>query len=124
MEAIIAMVITVIAVMGMAYSFGLGRSWIDRFELARVADGVAQAQMERLGSLLPAAADLTIGQHPGIPITFSYNGIDYGDVHWSVQAPDVTIPGRAALRQVTVTVAWTRAGLRDSLSYQRLFPVP
>jgi hypothetical protein len=110
--------------MGMAYSFGLGRSWIDRFELARAADGVAQAQMERLGTLAPSASDLTIGAHPSLPIVFSYNGINYGDVHWNVQAPDVSVPARAALRQVNVTVAWTRAGLRDSLSYQRLFPAP
>lgn len=124
MEAIIATIITVIAVMGMAYSFGLGRSWIDRFELARVADGVAQAQMERLGTLAPGATDLTIGPHPAIPPPFTYNGITYGNLHWLVQAPDVSIPARATLRQVTVTVAWTRAGLKDSLSYQRLFPAP
>ena len=122
MEAIVASVIAVIAVMGMAYSFGLGRAWINRFEIVRMADGQAQSRMELLSTLPPSDVNLTLGDHAGAP--FNYLGTAIGDDHWRVEAPDVTVPGRGALHQVTVTVAWTNAGLRDSLAYQRLFPIP
>lgn len=122
MEAIIASVIAVIAVLGMAYSFGMGRSWIDRFEVVRSADATAQGRMELLSALPPTDPSFALGAHAGS--AFQYHGVAIGDEHWRVDLPDVTVPGRASLREVTVSVVWTNSGVTDSVAYQRLFPIP
>ena len=48
MEALTAATISVIAVLGLAYSFGVGRGMVNRYEVAHAALGEAQAQLEAL----------------------------------------------------------------------------
>ncbi len=47
-EALTAATLSVIAVIGLAYSFGVGRSLVDRYEIARAALGEAQTQLESM----------------------------------------------------------------------------
>jgi hypothetical protein len=125
MEAIVATVIAVIAVMALAYSFGFGRGFINNFETRRAADAVAQGCMERLGTLQPTAADLTPGGHPPTPPVFAVNGQALGTITWRVGAPsDVPSNVAGVLREVTVTVAWAQGGQRDSVNYTRLVAAP
>ncbi len=122
MEAIVATVISVIAVLGLAYSFGLGRGFINRYEAARIADGLAAGAMD---SLSLAGTDLTLGgprPNPAIPLV--YNGVAIGTVNWVVSAPDPANPVKDDLVNVTVTANWSLGGLNDSLQYRRLFAKP
>ena len=48
MEVIVATLIATIAITGLAYTFGLGRSFIDRYELSRAALAAAQGKVEAL----------------------------------------------------------------------------
>lgn len=118
MEAIIGAVIAIIAVIGLAYTFSVGRGTIDRFSVARAADAKAIARMEWLTSLPPDTSAFTMIQ----PLPFVFAGRTIGTERWDVGPPPVGTPGAAALRQLTVTVAWNWATLRDSVRYQRLFP--
>lgn len=125
MEAIVATVIAVIAALGLAYSFGIGRSNINRFEVARSADALAQSRMEALGVLAegrPTSDSLHVGVHPATPNPFSYHGHVIGQETWRVEAAPLTVPAaiRANMVRVTASVAWTMGGLSDSVTYTRL----
>ena len=124
MEAIVGTLIATLAVVGLAYSFGLGRGYIDRFEVARVADGVAQARMEYLGIQAADSPDLALGSHPGTPIPFVIDGTVMGAERWSVTIPSSTIPGFGSLRRVTVNVSFRTGASFDSVSYDRLVAAP
>jgi hypothetical protein len=122
MEAIVATVIAVIAILGLAYSIGLGRGFINRYEVARAADGLAAGCMD---SLETTGADLSIGgPRPAVPIPLVYGNNTIGGATWRVDAPAVTVPAHAKLVQVSVTVAWSLGGSTDTTRYQRLFPAP
>ena len=128
MEAMVATVIAVIAILGLAYSFGMGRAFIDRFEVRRVAQGVAQGYVERLGALPVTDPDLAVGQHPAAPVPIMWNGRQLGTLTWRVATPsDVpTAPLNvtSALHEVTVTAAWTQGGMPDSIAFTRLVAAP
>ena len=126
MEAVVATVIAVLAAIGLAYSFGIGRGNVNRFEAARMADSRAQGRMEYLSSVLasdPHSADLVAGTHPDTPIPFEVHGDLLGWEYWRVdtvpEAAPSTIRGQMAL--LTVEVAWQMAGTPDTARYQRLF---
>lgn len=125
MEAIVATVIAVIAALGLAYSFGIGRSNINRFEVARSADALAQSRMEALGVLAeghPTSDSLHVGAHPSTPNTFAYHGRVIGQEYWRVEPAPLTVPApiRANMVRVTTTVSWTLGGFADSVGYTRL----
>ena len=125
MEAIVATVISVIAVVGLAYAFGLGRSFIDDFQVRRVASGAGQACMDSLITLPVGSPALTPGTHPAIPMTFTCWGRPMGTITWRVTAPsDAPASVATLLREVTATVAWTNGSLSDSLSFTRLVSTP
>src|SRR5437667_6718534 len=71
-EALTAATISVIAVMGLAYSFGVGRGLVDRYEVARAALGEAQSQLEAL-TLLPVS-DTSLRLGYVAPLSPSRNG--------------------------------------------------
>jgi type II secretory pathway pseudopilin PulG len=125
-EVMVAAVIAVIAVIGLAYSFGLGRGMIYRFEAERVALGVAQARLETLSALPPTDPGLTVGLHPGTPLPFTAESARNGTEQWRVDVVDdpLTTPATDDLRQVTVMVSFDHAGIRDTVSLTRLFPKP
>lgn len=124
MEALVASVIAVIAILGMAYSFGIGRGLVFRYELARAALGVAQSRMEFLTTLPRSSDSLRVG-FASAPVTFTYEGQNAGGEAWRVTAhDDPTLPGSVDLRRVEVVVRWEAAGLRDSLTLDRMFSLP
>jgi len=126
-EAMVAAAIAVLAVMGMAYTFGVGRGQVSRFEEARVALSVARSQMDSLGVIWtqrPSSDSLAIGYaSPAEP--FVYQGATIGSSQWAVIGYDSpSIPGSPNMRRAIVTVRFTTGALTDSLQLDRLFPLP
>ncbi len=122
MEAIVATLVSVIAISGLAWSFGQGRAMITAYELERVADATAQASMEWLGSIDPGDANLAIGAHAGVPFVFQNETI--GQTGWRVDLADPSIPGHVGVHRLSVVVRWTFGGEVDSLVYDRMVAVP
>jgi len=121
MEAVVATVVSVIAVLGLAHTFGIGRGFIERFSIGRNALGVAQARMEAL-CVLPAstAPELATGVHAAIP--FLHLGQPLGTEQWRVQWFDdpATSATSLDLKQITVVVTWKQGIDQDSLKLTRL----
>jgi hypothetical protein len=125
MEVVVATIIAVIAVVALAYSFGVGRGLVSRFGIARVALAAAQGRMERL-STLPATSDsLQIGQYGTFPVWV--DGRAVAQESWKVDSYTDKASGHpqgtADLRSVTVTVAWGSGGPNEKVTLTRLFPV-
>ena len=124
MEVLTAVVIATLAVVGLAYSFGLGRSFIDRFEVARAALGVVEGRMDSLTTIPPTSTDLTIGLHPTTPLPFVYEGQAMGTESWSVAwFDDPGTAGTHDMKRVTARVVWTQMGAADTVQQTRLFPI-
>src|SRR5262245_9327375 len=124
MEALTGATISVIAVLGLAYSFGVGRGLVNRYEVARAALGEAQSQLEGL-QLVHAAnrSDPTLAFGYVSPSTpFLYEGSALGDSYWRVDPyNEPNLPGNANLKRVLVVVRWTRNAQTDSVTLVRLW---
>ncbi len=124
MEALVASVIAIIAILGMAYTFGLGRGLVFRYEIARAALGIVQTRMEFLSTLPPTSDSLRVG-YASASTAFVYEGQNAGSESWRVTAhDDPTLPGPVNLRRVQAVVRWEAGGLRDSIDLVRMFPLP
>lgn len=122
MESIVATIIAVIAIAGLAHTFGLGRGFIERFEIARTALGLARGQMESLVAYGPSSDSLAIGASFQRP--FSYQGRAMGQVEWRIDPfDDPSTSVSTDLRNVTLKVWWGTGLLRDSVQIHRLFPL-
>ncbi len=121
MEALTAATVAVIAVLGLAYSFGMGRGLVDRYEVARAALGEAQSQLEALTLVQSSDPVLAIGYVA--PLTpFRYEGVTRGGQNWRVVAYDEpNLPGNANLKRVRVIVRWQQDTRQDSLTLERLW---
>jgi hypothetical protein len=120
-EALTGATISVIAVMGLAYSFGVGRGLVNRYEVARAALGEAQSQLEALQLVPRGDATMAIG-YGSPPIPFRYQGTTLGSSSWRVVAyDDPSLPGTVNLKRVVMTVRWTRGAQADSVSLERLW---
>ena len=121
MEALTAATISVIAVLGLAYSFGVGRGLVNRYEVARAALGEAQSQLEALQLVARGDPTMAVGYvSPATP--FRYNGAALGTSSWRVLAyDDPNLPGTVNLKRVIVTVRWTQSAQVDSVSLERLW---
>ena len=121
MEAMTAATISVIAVLGLAYTFGMGRGLVNRYEVARAALNEAQSTLEAL-QLVPAGdAVMQIG-YVAAPTPFRYEGAALGSSSWRVLPYDEpNLPGTVNLKRVVVTVRWQQAAHTDSLSLERLW---
>ncbi len=125
MEVIVATIVATVAVIGLAYSFGMGRAFIDRFETGRVALAIVQAKMESLTVVPPGDPELALGTHPSSPIPFVWQGRQVGSESWTVAAfDDPGVAGSDDLRRVTVRVMWRVGALNDTVLISRLFPRP
>jgi hypothetical protein len=129
MEAIVATVIAVIAALGMAYTFGIGRSNINRFEVARTADALAQSRMDFLGVIAdenPLSDSLHLGSHPAVTNAFRYHGVVMGQEYWRVEPSPSSLPAtiRNDVMRVTTVVTWTMGGFADSAAYTRIMAKP
>jgi len=121
MEALTGATISVIAVLGLAHSFGVGRGLVNRYEVARAALGEAQSQLEALQLVPRSDATLAFGYNSP-PTPFRYEGTDLGTSSWRVLAYDEpSLPGTRNLKLVVVTVRWTSSAQSDSVSLERLW---
>ena len=121
MEALTGATISVIAVLGLAYSFGVGRGLVNRYEVARAALGEAQSQLEAL-QLVPRSDPTLAFGYVSQPTPFRYEGATLGTSSWRVLAYDEpSLPGTRNLKRVVVTVRWTSSALGDSVSLERLW---
>lgn len=129
-EVLVALLITVIAVLGLAHTFGLGRGLIDRYAVARDAMGVAERRMEILRMEARADAanpDLSTGAHPATPIDIKLDGVVGGKESWQVDGvPDPTFSGGGGsdYRKVTVTITWKLSGIDDGITMSTIFEAP
>jgi len=123
MEAIVAASIAVIAVIGLAHTFGLGRAFVNRFEVGRAAFGAAETRMAMLSVLPVTHSDLAIGVHPALPETFTYQGAAVGTTEWRVEwFDDPATPSTTEdLKRITTVVRWGSGVDRDSVRLTRLF---
>ena len=129
-EVMVAAVIAVIAVVGLAYTFSAGRGLIDRYATARDALEAAERRLEILAMKArkdPADTDLAAGNHGPFSLTLNRNqtGVEVWNVSW-VDDP-VDNPGDSEpndYKKVKVVVLWNQAGILDSMTLSRAFMGP
>lgn len=115
----VATVVATVAVLGLAYTFSLGRGFINRFEIARSALTVAESRLEQLHGDPDSPALSTDSTHVR---PFNLGGREIGLEEWIVVwFNDPSIPGTQDLKQVTVIVSWSMSGQPDSVRLSRLF---
>jgi prepilin-type N-terminal cleavage/methylation domain-containing protein len=114
-EMMAAMVISVIAIMGIAHTFTLGTGFIDRYATARAALARANGQLEHVRAQVKDGAQLanadtssTILLSPGLDASLRtlIEGVD-DDADGTGGATDYY--------RVTASVSWSQAGMTDSL---------
>lgn len=126
-EALTATVIAVIAVLGLAYTFSVGRGQVNRYAVARAALGAVEGQMEQLlrtYESTPGSALLAVGyRSPLAP--FVYQGATLGTIWWHVDGhDDPNIPGTPPdLRRLAVCVRWNTS-VPDSVQLDQLLMLP
>ena len=118
-EVLIAMVVAVIAVLGLAHTFGSGRALITSYETARAASALVEGRVEALASLAarsPLDPALTVGTHG--PTSVALSNDQTGSESWLVQWVDDPINGSSNdYTRVTVTITWMDG--QASISEQR-----
>lgn len=119
-ELMAAMLITVVAIMGLAHTFSLGTGFIDRFATARAALARASGQLEHVrgqvrggDSISNADSSSTIVLSPG------QNGVLTTHIEGLDDPADGT-GGAADYYRVTASVRWTQAGMTDSVQVHTL----
>lgn len=128
MEIIVATVIATIAILGLAYTIGTGRSLLNRYELARAGLAAAQGRMEKLAVARGGDPQLVIpaGQSSAsYTEPFVVRGAAVGAAAWTVSwvtDPADTVPGGHSLKQVLVRVSWSTGADSDAVTLQRRFP--
>jgi prepilin-type N-terminal cleavage/methylation domain-containing protein len=130
-EVMVAAVVAVIAVIGLAYSFSAGRGFMDRFAAARDALEGAQSRLDRLAMQAvrnPATADLNVGTHGPFPRILNHNltGTETWTVAW-VDDPVDNGGGDADpndYKRATVVIDWQQGGLHDHVQMSRSFLGP
>ena len=131
MEVIVATVIATIAVVGLAYTFGMGRGFINRFEVGRAALAAAQGRLELIASL--PAGDPLVSLLPAThQADFIVGGRVMGTERWTLGWTDDPADGTASttppdqdtsdLRVAVVTVAFQQGSVQDSVQLTRLLP--
>jgi prepilin-type N-terminal cleavage/methylation domain-containing protein len=132
-EVMVATVVAVIAVLGLAYSFSAGRGLIDRFAAARDAMEAVQNRLDRLAVQAvrdPATPDLNIGTHGPFARIVNHNltGTESWPVVWVNDPVDDGGPGGDAdpndYKRATVTIHWNQGAQQDQLSMSRSFLGP
>lgn len=124
-EALIATVIAVIAVLGLAYTFSVGRGQVSRFEVARAALGVAESRMEtllRLHDTTPGSDSLVVG-YRSPTFAFTYQGAPLGTTWWHLDPyDDPDLPDNPDLKRLVVCVRWSTV-TPDSIQFSQLLPL-
>lgn len=125
-EALTATVIAVLAVLGLAYTFGVGSGQVNRYAVARAALGAAESRMERLLLLAdtePGSDSLSDG-YRSASTPFLHNGDAVGSLWWHVDPyNDPDLPENPDLLRLVVCVRWNTS-VPDSVQFSQLLPVP
>ena len=124
-EVIVATVISVIAILGLAHSFGIGRGLINRFAADRNALAAEEARVETLSRLPLSSPDLTLGAHTGSAIEL-YPGLHVQET-WTVTAVDDPANGvgdPVDYKRVTVALSWNAGGFPETIQLSRTFLNP
>lgn len=124
-EALIATVIAVIAVLGLAYTFSVGRGQVNRFEVARAALGVAESRMETLLLLhdTTPGSDSLVAPYTSPNLPFTYRGVTLGTLWWHVDPyDDPDLPDNPDLKRLVVCVRWNTV-TPDSIQFSQLLPL-
>jgi len=126
-EVIASTLIATLAVLGLAYSFGVGRGLIDRYQIARCALGEAQHLVDSLSVVRPG--NLTAGNRP-----FEIAGNSAGVSYWTLTPIDDPLDGLATsappdpnpvdMYRLTVEVDWGIGGMADKIQLTRIVPAP
>jgi len=120
-ELMAALLLTVITIMGLAYTLGMGNGFIDRYATARAALAQANGQIEHVrgqikdGQWVAALPfdSLTNGTLNGVVIVPGVKGT----MHTHIEGEnDVDGP----LLKLTATVSWTQGGMGDSIGISTL----
>lgn len=124
-EAVVGTMIAILAIVGLAHTFGLGRGMVDRYEIARAALGTAQRRMEVLTTRPPA----TLIAGADSTRNFVYEGRVVGVEHWTTAWMDARIDSFSPqdanpndLKRVTVRVSWGSGVDADTIRLERVFP--
>jgi len=126
-EVVVAALIATIAVFGLAHTFGLGRTFIDRYAIARAALGAARARLETLAAGPAGSPDLATTP-PVHTAPFTVDGRAFGQEAWIVGWVDDPTDGLQGagdlnpndLKRVTVTVTFREGAVTDSVRLTRL----
>ena len=125
MEVIVASLIAVVAILGLAHSFGVGRGLIDRYAMAREARAIAQRRIETLSTLPLTDAALSPGQHGPGTVTL-YSDIE-GVENWWVDPVDDPVDGLDPdddnpidYMRVRVSVSWAQGSFPDTVTLWRM----
>jgi type II secretory pathway pseudopilin PulG len=126
-EVMAATVVATIAVVGLAYTFGMGRGFINRYETDRAAAAAAQGQIELIAASPANDTLVTLDElHMSYFIVdSSIRGTERWIVRWIDDPADGTgngDPDPSDLRQATVTVVFRQGALLDSVRMTRLLP--
>lgn len=122
-EVMAGTLIATLAVLGLAYSFGVGRGLIDRYEVARRALARSELLVDSLSTRNPTV--LQDGTQ-----TFWVDGVPVGTEQWAITPVDDPIDGTAGgsppdptpadLKRIRVTVSWNIGSSGDSLGLTRM----
>jgi len=131
-ETMTASIIAVIAVLGLAFTFSVGRGMVDRFASARDGLAAAEETMERLSILglrSPTHPDLEALSPPGKlhgPFPRPLNGNPTGKVQWTVTWVDDSANNGTGFsttkdyKLVTVEVLWVSGTVQDRIQLSRI----
>jgi type II secretory pathway pseudopilin PulG len=131
-EVMVAGIVAIVAVMGLAFTFSTGRGMIDRYAAARDALAAAEQRMDRLSILGlkdPGNAELAALPPPGKlhgPFPRPLDGNTTGTEEWTVTWVDDPAdnaggdPNPNDYKQVTVDVRWTSGHLQDHVELSRI----
>ena len=121
-EVMAGTIVATLAVLGLAYSFGVGRGLIDRYQVARMAMARAQLAVDSLSTISGAA--LVNGSEP-----FWGPNFQAGTTAWTVTWIDDPADRLASsspsdanpndLKRISVEVEWNLGGSRDTLRMSR-----
>lgn len=126
-EVVASTLIATLAVIGLAYSFGIGRGLIDRYQVARLALSRAQLLVDSLGTRRPG--ELLNGSQPFWLPGNAPPGIET----WVITPVDDPIDGTQAmgtddqpvdLQHIHVVVSWRLGGAVDSMGLDRIVLAP
>lgn len=124
-EVIAATLIATLAVLGLAYSLGIGRGLIDRYLIARAAEEQARLAVDSLLTQTPVSLRSD-------SCDFWVNGVRAGRTCWIVTPVDDPVDGLASsspsdpqpedMKRILVQIRWPQPGGSEVIRLVRIVP--